>query len=120
MPSGLSQSHQEIAGQFQWELLQLICLGSGGQRVQRPLGRRMALFRGSGAPPSAFAACALARRFKAFDTCFFRSETCSRVRLDLVSSAEARRAMMRYDSASVNFAPFVHRSAAVPALDPPL
>ena len=30
MPSGLSQSHQEIAGQFQWELLQLICLGSGG------------------------------------------------------------------------------------------
>ena len=30
MPSGLSQSHQEIAGQFQRELLQLICLGSGG------------------------------------------------------------------------------------------
>ena len=36
MPSGLSQSHQEIAGQFQWELLQLTCLGSGGQQVQRP------------------------------------------------------------------------------------
>ena len=41
MPSGLSQSHQEIAGQFQWELLQLICLGSGGQHVQRPLPRGM-------------------------------------------------------------------------------
>ena len=41
MPSGLSQSHQEIAGQFQWELLQLICLGSGGQRVQRPPPRGM-------------------------------------------------------------------------------
>ena len=38
MPSGLSQSHQEIAGQFQRELLQLICLGSGGQHVQ--LARR--------------------------------------------------------------------------------
>ena len=41
MPSGLSQSHQEIAGQFQWELLQLTCLGSGGQHVQRPLPRGM-------------------------------------------------------------------------------
>ena len=41
MPSGLSQSHQEIAGQFQWELLQLICLGSGGQHVQRPPPRGM-------------------------------------------------------------------------------
>ena len=41
MPSGLSQSHQEIAGQFQRELLQLICLGSGGQHVQRPLPRGM-------------------------------------------------------------------------------
>ena len=41
MPSGLSQSHQEIAGQFQRELLQLICLGSGGQLVQRPLPRGM-------------------------------------------------------------------------------
>ena len=41
MPSGLSQSHQEIAGQFQWELLQLICLGCGGQRVQRPPPRGM-------------------------------------------------------------------------------
>ena len=29
MPSGLSQSHQEIAGQFQWELLQLTCLARG-------------------------------------------------------------------------------------------
>ena len=38
MPSGLcSQSHQEIAGgQFQWELLKLTCLGSGGQHAQRP------------------------------------------------------------------------------------
>ena len=36
MPSGLSQSHQEIAGQSQWELLQLTCLGSDGQQhVQR-------------------------------------------------------------------------------------
>mgnify|MGYP007080500597 CR=1 FL=1 len=41
MPSGLSQSHQEIAGQFQRELLQLICLGSGGQHVQRPPPRGM-------------------------------------------------------------------------------
>ena len=41
MPSGLSQSHQEIAGQFQWELLQLTCLGSGGQHVQRPPPRGM-------------------------------------------------------------------------------
>ena len=41
MPSGLSQSHQEIAGQFQRELLQLICLGSGGQLVQRPPPRGM-------------------------------------------------------------------------------
>ena len=41
MPSGLSQSHQEIAGQFQRELLQLIGLGSGGQHVQRPLPRGM-------------------------------------------------------------------------------
>ena len=41
MPSGLSQSHQEIAGQFQRELLQLICLGSGGQHVQRPPSRGM-------------------------------------------------------------------------------
>ena len=41
MPSGLSQSHQEIAGQFQRELLQLICLGSGGQHVQRPPTRGM-------------------------------------------------------------------------------
>ena len=30
MPSGLPQSHQEIAGQFQWELLQLTCLGASG------------------------------------------------------------------------------------------
>ena len=41
MPSVLSQSHQEIAGQFQRELLQLICLGSGGQHVQRPPPRGM-------------------------------------------------------------------------------
>ena len=40
MPSGLSQSHQEIAGQFQWGLLQLICLGSGGQRVPTHSARR--------------------------------------------------------------------------------
>ena len=30
MPSGLSQSHQEIAGQFQRELLQLIASGVAG------------------------------------------------------------------------------------------
>ena len=32
---------RQIAGQFQWELLQLICLGSGGQHVQRPPPRGM-------------------------------------------------------------------------------
>ena len=41
MPSGLSQSHQEIAGQFQWELLQLICLGSGTHNRERLVDGRL-------------------------------------------------------------------------------
>ena len=54
MPSGLSQSHQEIAGQFQWELLQLICLGSGGQHVQRPPPRGMGRAIGLQCPCNSF------------------------------------------------------------------
>ena len=56
MPSGLSQSHQEIAGQFQfqWELLQLTCLGSGGQHVQRPPPRGMGRPTGLQCPCNSF------------------------------------------------------------------
>jgi hypothetical protein len=54
MPSGLSQSHQEIAGQFQRELLQLTCLGSGGQHVQRPPPRGMGRPTGLQCPCNSF------------------------------------------------------------------